>query len=108
MVIWGSMKVSTAAKFNDWGPYDYHRDFNQTFPVQLMGDVSYVLGIPEWFDLPQTRFGIRGTWRSLDQYSPRYCPARVPDFSGTMVCDADFPGPEGSEWEIRTYLHVGG
>jgi hypothetical protein len=106
-VVWGPVKVRTEAKFNDWGPYDYHRDFNQTYPLQLMGDVSYILGIPEWFDLPQTRFGIRGTWRSLDQYSPRYCPARVPDFSGMLECDSDFPGPEGSEWEIRTYLHVG-
>jgi len=107
-LIWGPVKMRTEAKFNDWGPYDYHRDFNQTFPVQLMGDVSFNLGTPQWFDLPQTRFGIRGTWRSLDQYSPRYCPARVPDFDGMLVCDPDFPGPEGTEWEIRTYLHVGG
>ena len=106
-LVWNQFKVQTIAKFNDWGPYDYHRDFNQTFPIQLMGDVSYVLGMPEWFDLPQTRFGIRGTWRSLDQYSPRYCPARVPDFAGMMICEPDFPGPEGSEWEIRTYFHVG-
>jgi len=107
-LIWGSMKLSTGAKFNDWGPYDYHRDFNQTFPLQLMADVSYTLGMPGWFDVPQTRFGIRGAWRSLDQHSPRYCPVRVPDFVGMMVCDPDFPGPEGSEWEIRTYIHLGG
>lgn len=107
-VIWKSMRLNTAARFNDWGPYDYHRDFNQTFPVQLMADVSYTLGMPEWFDVPQTRFGIRGAWRSLDQHSPRYCPVRVPEFSGMMVCDSDFPGPEGSEWEIRTYIHLGG
>ncbi len=47
------------AKFNDCGPYDYHRDFNLTFPVQLMGDLSYTLGKPRWFGLPQTRFGVR-------------------------------------------------
>lgn len=103
---WGPMKVMTAAKFNDWGPYDYHRDFNLTFPAQLMGDVSYVLGLPEWFDVPQTRFGIRATWRSLDQYSPRYCPVKVPDSMGIPTCDPDFPGAEGSEWEIRTYVHL--
>ncbi len=103
---WGSMKLWTAAKFNDWGPYDYHRDFNLTFPAQLMGDVSYVLGLPEWFDVPQTRFGIRATWRSLDQYSPRYCPIQVPDAMGIPTCDPDYPGDNGSEWEIRTYVHL--
>ena len=24
-------------RFNDWGPYDYHRDFNLTYPFQLRG-----------------------------------------------------------------------
>jgi len=102
----GQLKILTSARFNDWGPYDYHRDFNLTFPVQLMGDVSTVLGLPEWFDLPQTRFGVRGTWRSLDQYSPRYCPARVAGPGGTLTCDPTAPGPDGQEWEIRTYLHL--
>ncbi len=102
----GQLKILTSARFNDWGPYDYHRDFNLTFPVQLMGDVSTVLGLPEWFDLPQTRFGVRGTWRSLDQYSPRYCPAQVAGPGGTLTCDPTVPGPDGQEWEIRTYLHL--
>jgi hypothetical protein len=94
---WGTMAFATFAKFNDWGPYDYHRDFNLTFPVQLMGDVSHSLGGPRWFDYPQTRLGVRATWRSLDQYSPRYDP-------GTDALTIG--GPEGSEWEIRTYLSV--
>ena len=94
---WGTMAFATFFKVNDWGPYDYHRDFNLTFPVQLMGDVSYALGAPRWFDFPQTRLGVRGTWRSLDQYSPRYDP-------GEGVVGAD--GPLGEEWEVRTYLSV--
>ena len=106
-MISGPIKVWTIAKFNDWGPYDYHRDFNLTFPVQLMGDVSWSLGLPEWFDLPQTRFGVRGTWRSLDQYSPRYCPTQVPNAQGSLECDPTGLGPNGREWEIRTYLHIG-
>ncbi len=89
----GSFKVATAAKFNDWGPYDYHRDFNLTFPAQLMADVSTVLGLPAWFDgVPQTRLGVRGTWRSLDEDLPRYWPAQVPNASGVLVCDPDAPG----------------
>ena len=102
----GSLAVATAWKINDWGPYDYHRDFNLTYPVQIMGDVSHTLGMPRWFGFPQTRIGVRGTWRSLDRYSPRYCPAQLPDASGTPVCEPNAPGPNGREWEIRTYLHV--
>lgn len=102
-----SIKVAAFAKINDWGPYDYHRDFNLTFPLQLMADVSTVLGRPAWFDLPQTRLGVRCTWRSLDQYSPRYSPAQKVDARGNWVADPDAPGlPDGSEWEIRTYLQL--
>jgi hypothetical protein len=81
-----------AARFNDWGPYDYHRDFNLTYPMQLMADVSRTLGLPRWFAVPQTRFGVRGTYRTLDENSNRYL--------------ATEPGENGSEWEVRTYLHL--
>ncbi|MEZ4651675.1 MAG: hypothetical protein R3E97_23305 [Candidatus Eisenbacteria bacterium] len=60
-----ALAFATYVKLNEWGPYDYHRDFNYTYPIQLMGDVSYSLGTPAWFDLPQTRFGVRepgGLW----------------------------------------------
>ena len=105
-VISGSLKFQGIARFNDWGPYDYHRDFNLTFPLQLTGDISFTLGTPDWFDLPQTRFGVRGTWRSLNEYSPRYCPGLSPDEFGRMECNPDIGGDLGREWEIRTYLHI--
>ena len=94
-------------KVNDWGPFDYHRDFNLTFPLQLMLDLSTSLGKPDWFILPSTRIGIRGTWRSLDEFSPRYAPTAAP--AGTfnappVLSPAGFPN--GSEWEIRTYVHI--
>ena len=101
------LKLVTSAKWNDWGPYDYHRDFNLTFPMQLMGDLSYSLGRPAWWDVPSTRIGIRGTWRSLDRLSPRYCPATTVDGTGASVCDPTAPGVDGEEWEVRTYLTVG-
>jgi hypothetical protein len=104
--VMNQFKVITQVKVNDWGPYDYHRDFNLTYPLQLTADVSVKVGLPEWFDLPQTRLGIRGTWRSLDEYSPRYCPTKNLNVLGSPVCDPKVPGySEGSEWEIRTYLH---
>jgi hypothetical protein len=105
-IAWNTMAFATHAKFGDWGPYDYHRDGNLTFPVQLMGDLSHTLGLPRWFGESQTRIGGRVTWRSLDQYSPRYCPARVPGPGGISVCDPTAPGDDGNEWEIRTYVNV--
>jgi hypothetical protein len=105
-VAWGSLAFESSAKFNDWGPYDYHRDFNLTYPVQLTGDVSYNLGAPRWFGYPQTRLGISGTWRSLDLHSPRYCPVALSDGSGDVDCDMSVDAPDGREWEIRTYLRV--
>ncbi len=88
----GSLALEGFLKINDWGPYDYHKDFNLTYPIQVMGDVSYSLGKPRWFGFPQTRVGVRGLWRSLDEHSPRY----VPDGSGD----------KGNEWEISSYLHI--
>jgi hypothetical protein len=104
----GSVAFATFARFGDWGPYDYHRDFNLTFPMHLMGDLSFALGSPRWFGLPQTRLGVRAAYRSLDQYSPRYCPVQEPNDVGELECNPEAPGqPDGREWEIRTYLHVG-
>lgn len=103
-MIYNKMKVQTHVKFNDWGPFDYHRDFNLTFPVQLMLDVSTSLGKPDWFILPSTVVGIRGTWRSLDVNSPRFLPNQAPEFGLPPVSPVGFPN--GSEWEIRTYVHI--
>jgi hypothetical protein len=106
-VTYGSAALQTFVKVNDWGPYDYHRDFNLTFPVHLMGDLSYSLGTPRWFGLPQTRVGVKFTWRSLDEFSNRYCPTKTVGEGGELECDPEVPGFEdGTEWEIRTYLHI--
>jgi len=74
------------------------------FPLQVMADISFTLGTPRWFDFPQTRFGVRGTIRTLDRYSNRYQPEgyQEPELDELYPEDA----PEGREWEIRTYLHL--
>ena len=106
-IIYNKMKLSSFVKINDWGPYDYHRDFNITFPLQLMTDLSTEIGKPDWFLLPGTRIGIRGTWRALDKYSPRYNPTQILDATGTWVPDPNAIGfPNGNEWEIRTYIQI--
>ena len=102
----GHLRLMAAIKHNDFGPFDYHRDFNLTYPRQLMADVGYVLGTPQWLDTPETRIGVRATWRTLNVFSPRYCPERVPALNGGTECDPTYPAPTGSEWELRSYLTV--
>lgn len=103
--IYENMKLTAHVKVNDWGPFDYHRDFNLTFPLQLMLDVSTTLGKPDWFIMPSTQIGIRGTWRSLDQFSPRYSPNVAEQFA-TQPIISPVGFPNGSEWEIMTYIHI--
>ena len=93
-VTWRQLALTGFAKFNDWGPYDYHRDYNLTYPVQLMGDVSYTLGPARWLWMPQTRIGLRATTRWLNGFSPRF-----------RADDTD-PTGWGNEYELRTYLVV--
>lgn len=102
--IYKKMMLQTHIKVNDWGPFDYHRDFNLTFPLQLMLDISTSFGKPDWFILPNTTIGLRGTWRSLNEFSPRYAPLAAPEFGVPPLSPVGFPN--GSEWEIRTYVHI--
>lgn len=105
--IYKELKLTSFARINDWGPYDYHRDYNLTFPLQLMADLSTSLKKPDWFDLPDTNIGIRATYRTLNQYSPRYSPTQKIDGSGELVPDPEAIGfDNGNEWEIRTYVRI--
>lgn len=104
-LIYKTMKLSTHLKFNDWGPFDYHRDFNLTFPVQSMVDISTSIGKPDWFILPSTSIGLQFIWRSLDQYSPRYLPNVAKEFApAPIISPVGFPN--GDEWEFRTYVRI--
>ena len=103
-IAWPAVALAGHLKFNDFGPFDYHHDHNLTYPLQWMVDLSYTLGKPKWFGLPQTRFGVRTTFRTLDRYSSRYLPEGVPEpAEGELYPEGLF---DGREWEIRTYLHL--
>ena len=92
-IIHNKLKLISGVKVDDWGPYDYHRDFNLTFPLQLMADISVSATKPSWFVLPSTRFGLRAQWRSLDVNSNRY----------DTTIDAN---ESAYEWEMRVYAHI--
>ncbi len=104
-VIYKKLKIQHAFKINDWGPFDFHRDFNLTFPVQLMLDISTTIGKQDWFILPSTQIGIRGTWRSLNEFSPRFLPNVMEEFATEPTISPVGFG-NGNEWEIRTYVHI--
>lgn len=106
-LIYKNVKLNSFFKVNDFGPFDYNRDFNQTYPIQIMADFSTTLGKPDWFDLPTTRLGIRGTYRTLNKYSPRYSLATTDPATGqiTVLPEAAALG-DGTEWEIRTYIQI--
>jgi len=88
----GSFNVNYHLKFNDWGPYDYHKDFNLTFPLQVLLDLSYAYEPPKLYAPASTRFGVAGQFRNLDRFSNRY------------RFDPSDPGRKGREWEIKTYV----
>ena len=104
-MIYKTVKLSSHLKFNDWGPFDYHRDFNLTFPVQFMLDLSTTVGKQDWFILPSTSIGAQCIWRSLNQYSPRYSPNAAEEFATSpIISPVGFPN--GNEWELRTYVRI--
>jgi hypothetical protein len=107
-MIYRKLILNSFVRINDWGPYDYHRDYNLTFPLQLMADASISLGRPDWLpDMPNTRIGLRAKYRELDRFSPRYSPIQVVDGSGQLVPDPNAIGfDNGNEWEIMTYILI--
>jgi hypothetical protein len=85
--------ASTTVKLHDWGPYDYHRDFNLTYPFQWYADASY--GLPRaTFGVGDARVGLRGQLRFLDGFSEGY------------VEDPMRPRKIGSEAEVLSYIMV--
>ncbi|MEM9056955.1 MAG: hypothetical protein AAGD86_05725, partial [Pseudomonadota bacterium] len=56
-------------KKDAWGPYDFHRQFNITYPWQYKLDYSMLLDEVR-DELRSTTVGIRGEFRRLDENSP--------------------------------------
>ncbi|MFK7928657.1 MAG: hypothetical protein AB8H79_10755 [Myxococcota bacterium] len=90
-----TLAVQAFVRINDWGPYDFHRDFNFTFPVQTMLDFSGGVGRANPF-IPNTRFGIRGKWRQLGEFSP----------VGNFDINPGIGNADGWEGEVFTYVRV--
>jgi beta-galactosidase len=81
----------TTVKLDDWGPYDYYRDYNLTYPLQIVTDLSTGVTSRRTYD-PVTRFGVLAKYRELDEFSPQ--------------ADPDVFGRWGNEFEIDTYVRI--
>ncbi len=101
-LMWDKLQLHAFVKFNDFGPYDYHRDFDLTFPMQVMGDLSYGMSLPKLF-IPYTRLGARYQMRWLDQHSERYphCIDTIPQCTVAQGEDR-----LGNEYEFVMYMNV--
>jgi hypothetical protein len=91
-LVWDRLSIEGSVKLNDWGPFDYHRDFNLTFPLQLAADVSWSAQTPGWLVQAFTRLGLRAKYRTLDAFSPRL--------------DLTTAATSGREWELMTYVQI--
>ncbi len=74
--IWGGKHTLEGYFLKDaWGPYDFYRQFNVTFPEQIKLDYSYLLGsgyyaINDRVSQNQaTKIGIRTLYRAFDENS---------------------------------------
>jgi len=74
-------------KKDAWGPYDFHRQFDITYPMQVMYDYSLLLDSLGDEQL-SSKWGIRGLYRTLDANAP----------------DEFQNGANSSMFEITTYF----
>ena len=88
-VWWRATALKLVGRVDDYGPYDYYRTFNLTYPLQ--GAVDLSTGLTGFrLPLPGTRLGVRVKGRTVDEYSP----------------DVLTLGDVGSAFEAATYLSV--
>jgi len=78
-VLGGKHTISGYFKKDAWGPYDFHRQFNVTFPEQYQIDYSMRLGnsgaIGSVIDeTTATQVGIRALYRTYDENEPNFSP----------------------------------
>lgn len=90
---WRKTAWDTALKIDDWGPYDFHQDYNLTYPLQVNTNLSGGITAPR-SGQRSTRLGLEGKFRTLDPNSDGW---------------TDVPGAGDAlqyELELGTYVTV--
>ncbi|MEO0600996.1 MAG: glycosidase, partial [Myxococcota bacterium] len=97
---WESMLFQGWVKFGDYGPYDFHQDFNLTFPFQTYVDISGGLSRMPLVGT-STRIGGFVKYRLLDEFSPDL--AIGPAGTNRQLLPGE---PLANEFEIGTYVRL--
>ncbi len=63
--------ISAYVKKDAWGPYDWYRQFNITYPYQYKLDYSMLID-NVLDDMISSRIGVKGLYRTLDEVAPEY------------------------------------
>ena len=78
-------------KFNDWGPFDYHRVYNLTFPFQTIGRLEMGMTKPRYGNV-YPRIGVLSKFRLTDEFSPDHIPM------------AGWANDWGRQYEVGAYV----
>ena len=81
-------------KVNDWGPFDYHRVYNLTFPFQAITKFEVGMTKPR-YGQSYPNIGILGKYRLADENSPANIPLNI------------LPNGWGHQYEVGAYVSFG-
>ena len=103
-IAWPSVALAGHVKFNDFGPYDYHRDHNLTYPAAVDGGPLLHAG-----QAPVVRPAADPVRRARRPTAPWI---GTPTATSRTACPSRRRAncirrvARRAEWEIRTYLHL--
>ena len=100
-LLYEGLDLNAFTKFNDWGHYDYHRQFNFTYPFQLLVDAGWNFRKTKPLK-KQFKVGTYLEYRTLDQYSINRNDETV--FPNRDYLDSSFTG---YEWAVAVYMKLG-
>ena len=81
-------------KVNDWGPFDYHRIYNLTFPFQAITRFELGMKKPRYGEF-YPNIGVLGKYRLADENSPNNVPLNT------------LSNGWGHQYEVGAYVSFG-
>ncbi len=95
-LVYDQWNFKGGVKIDDWGPYDFQMQFNESFPLQTNLDISYGLSNLGVLEIDKTsKIGIGASFRTLDD-------TNSPQPDGITELDTQIE----YELELRTYISV--
>ncbi len=91
------LDIKTYLKFDDWGYYEFQRQFNITFPFQALFDIGWNFSPPRPFK-EKWKVGTYLEWKTIDQFSQ--------DRFGQDFDITKYPSGQAHEWAVGVYVHL--